>query len=150
MKHFSIKELTDSATATAKKIDNTPTRAVISNLTALVDNVLDVAREKLGKAIRVNCGYRCPTLNKAVDGANSSQHLTGEAADIESENNLELARVIFDSCIFDQLILEYPDKAGVPQWVHVSFSGTRNRRQVLTCKKVGDVVRYYPYEFKAK
>jgi hypothetical protein len=148
MKYFTIAELTHSDTAAANHIDNTPSAGVVANLTALADNVLDVARERLGKPIRVNCGYRSPALNKKVGGANSSQHLTGEAADIESSNNLELARVIFENCIFDQLILEHPDRQGVPAWVHVSFSGTRNRRQVLMCKKVAGATKYYPYTFK--
>ena len=34
---------------------------------------------------------------------------------------------------FDQLINEYPDKNGVPSWIHVSFTTSRkNRGQVLT------------------
>jgi zinc D-Ala-D-Ala carboxypeptidase len=147
MKYFTIAELTHSNEAQDNRIDNTPSKGVIENLTELAENVLDVARERLDKPIRVNCGYRCKELNDKVGGANNSQHLTGEAADIEGENNLQLARVVFENCIFDQLILEYPDKAGVPAWVHVSFSQARNRRQVLTCKRVGGVARYYHYTF---
>ena len=46
MKHFTIKELAHSDTALAKGIDNFPTAEAISNLTKLVDNVLDPLREK--------------------------------------------------------------------------------------------------------
>ena len=45
MKHFTIKELSHSDTALAKGIDNFPTAEAISNLTKLVDNVLDPLRE---------------------------------------------------------------------------------------------------------
>ena len=55
---------------------------VIQNAIALVENVLDPARERYGKPIKVNSGYRCPLKNKAVGGVANSQHLKGEAADI--------------------------------------------------------------------
>lgn len=45
MKHFTIKELSHSDMALAKGIDNFPTAEAISNLTKLVDNVLDPLRE---------------------------------------------------------------------------------------------------------
>ena len=45
MKYFTIRELTRSATATAEKIDNTPSQAVVDKLTALIENVLDPLRE---------------------------------------------------------------------------------------------------------
>ena len=82
MKHFTIKELAHSDTALAKGIDNFPTAEAISNLTKLVDNVLDPLREKYGKPIRVSSGYRSAILNRSVNGATSSQHRLGEAADI--------------------------------------------------------------------
>ena len=63
MKHFTIKELSHSDTALAKGIDNFPTAEAISNLTKLVDNVLDPLREKYGKPIRVSSGYRSAILN---------------------------------------------------------------------------------------
>jgi zinc D-Ala-D-Ala carboxypeptidase len=147
MKYFTIDELTKSNTAKANNIDNTPTPEVVSNLTALVDNVLDVAREKLGKPISVNCGYRSPILNKKVGGAINSQHLTGEAADIESGNNFILAKTIHDTCTFDQLILEMPNTQGIPQWVHVSFSKKSNRKQVLICQVVNGKKQYVNYVF---
>ena len=55
---------------------------VPENVKALVENVLDPLREKYGKPIKVNSGYRCPKHNLAVGGATQSQHMKGEAADI--------------------------------------------------------------------
>lgn len=52
MKHFTIKELTNSSTAKSKGIDNTPTREVVGNLTTLVDKVLDPLREETDTQIR--------------------------------------------------------------------------------------------------
>ena len=148
MKHFTIAELCRSNTATDKKIDNTPTDQVEKNLKALVENVLDPVREKLGRPITVNCGYRSPKLNNAVGGVSNSQHVTGEAADIESYNNLVLAKTIYELGVFDQLILEFPDAFGVPSWIHVSYSQKHNRKQVLVAKKINGKTKYMPYEFK--
>lgn len=130
MKHFTIEELCRSETAQRKGINNTPTDNVRKNLTALVDNVLDPLRDWYGKPIRVNSGYRCPALNKAVGGVANSQHLTGQAADIDTDDraeNRKLMKHIEDSLDFDQLIWE---NGGA--WVHVSYrSDGKNRRQVL-------------------
>ena len=45
MKYFTIKEMCSSSTAQARGIDNTPTEEAISNLTELINNVLDPLRE---------------------------------------------------------------------------------------------------------
>jgi len=55
---------------------------VLANL-----KVLAAALEKLrdlagGRAVTLNCGYRCPAHNKAVGGEPQSQHMLGKAADI--------------------------------------------------------------------
>lgn len=134
MKYFSIKELTKSETATRLKIDNTPTAEVIDNLTALVNNVLDPLRELYGKPIHISSGYRCPRLNKAVGGVANSQHLTGQAADINQgshEENRRLFIYLEEYCTFDQLLWE---NGGA--WVHVSFrKDGKNRQQVKRITK---------------
>ena len=82
MKHFTLDELTSSATAQRKGIANVPDATATAHLIRLVRQVLDPARSALGKPITVNSGYRCPQLNKAVGGAPKSYHLLGRAADI--------------------------------------------------------------------
>ena len=79
---------------------------VEANIAALVENVLDPAREKFGKPIIVNSGYRCPKHNAAVGGVANSQHTRGEAADITSADNERLAKII-EQGQFDQVIC-YP------------------------------------------
>ncbi len=134
MKYFTISELTKSATAQRRGIDNTASPEVASNLTALVQNVLDPLREAWGAPIIVTSGYRCPKLNATVGGAKSSQHLKGEAADIRTvSDNPADNRQLFELIIrlglpFDQLIDEYGYN-----WIHVSY-GPRHRRQVLHIK----------------
>lgn len=129
MKYFTIDELCKSSTAKAKGIDNSPSDEIIHNLTSLVDKVLDPLRESYGKAIRVNSGYRCPALNKAVKGSKTSQHMKGLAADItvgSITNNKELFDLIIRLDLpFDQLIDEKKFS-----WVHVSYS-SKPRKQIL-------------------
>lgn len=49
--------------------------------TKLVEYLQNI-REHFGKAVTITSGYRCPTHNKSVNGATSSKHAKGEAADI--------------------------------------------------------------------
>jgi hypothetical protein len=131
-KNFTLEELTASITAANKGINNVPAKEIIDNLKYLCIEVLQPARDKLGKPITVNSGYRCPELNKAVSGANGSQHLAGQAADI-SMGSKAANRLLFDTIKelgkYDQLIDEKDY-----QWVHVSYKKTGNRFQILHLK----------------
>lgn len=135
MKYFTIDELTRSMTALTKGIDNTPGEGAKANLTALVERILDPLRTVYGKPIHINSGYRCAALNKAVGGTSSSQHLTGQAADItsgsRSENKKLFTLIQTLDLPYDQLIFEKGSKTEGPDWVHVSFDPKRNRRQTL-------------------
>lgn len=135
--HFTREEMTDSQTAAALGIDNTPTEEHEKNLQALCANILEPLRKMWGGAIIVTSGYRSKALNDAIPNASAkSQHCNGEAADIKPLNGDKLAlfRMLKNSGLdYDQLINEYPDQNGVPSWIHVSYTRARkNRRQVLT------------------
>lgn len=82
MQHFTIQELSASATAERLAIDNTPPRAARQMLTILVEQILDPIRCRYGAPIIVTSGYRCPALNTAVGGVANSHHIVGCAADI--------------------------------------------------------------------
>jgi zinc D-Ala-D-Ala carboxypeptidase len=122
MKYFTLKELTHTDTG----IENIPNEEQILNLEALVDEVLDPARELLQSPIKVDSGFRCPAVNIAVGGKKTSQHLKGEATDLKCFNNKKLFELIRDNLVFDQVINEYNFS-----WVHVSYSRIKNRNQVL-------------------
>ncbi len=130
MKYFTIAELCRSTTAGRLGIDNQCKEEHVANLTALVDNVLDPLREAYGKPIRISSGYRSPELNKAVKGSATSQHMSGQAADIDTgdrQQNKLLFELIRKNLPFDQLI----DESNFA-WVHVSFRNDgKNRKQVL-------------------
>lgn len=130
MRHFTLKELTRSATAQRLGIYNTPPASAVKALNELVDNVLDPLRDAWGGPIRVNSGYRCPALNKAVGGTPGSQHLRGEAADITvgtpNANRRLLALIKRLDLPVDQCI----DEKGC-RWIHVSHRKGHNRRQYM-------------------
>lgn len=129
-KYFTIAELCRSNTADRLKIDNRCSDEIATNLTALVDNVLDPLRTWYGRPLTVSSGYRCPALNKAVKGSSTSQHMSGQAADIDTGNkqqNKLLFEYIRKHLPFDQLI----DESNFA-WVHVSYRADgKNRKQTL-------------------
>ena len=132
MKHFTINELTRSATAQRLSIDNTPPAEALAHLEALVEHVLDPLREAWGGPIHVNSGYRCRALNKAVGGAAGSQHMRGEAADITVGSRLDNARLYR---LLQQLDLPVDQAINERDfaWIHVSY-GPRHRREYLALR----------------
>ena len=136
MSYFSIDELCSSDIAKKYGIDNVPNEEELHNLLRLIREVLDPARSILNKPITISSGFRCKDLNARVGGAKNSQHLKGEAADLQCYDPAYLFQIIKNNLIFDQVIFETKDiiKAGKivgkKTWVHVSYSDT-NRNQVL-------------------
>ena len=124
-----------SSTATAKGIDNIPDAEQLLNAEALALNVLEPLISKFGKLI-FNSWFRNKELNKAVKGSANSQHMTAQAVDIEVKapyTNAQLFEHIKNNLPFDQLIWEKgTDKE--PEWIHVSYSRIRNRKQILYIK----------------
>ena len=131
IKYFSLSEFLNSATAKRLRIDNTPSFEVVDNLNKLAD-YLDVIREKLGKPILINSGYRSPILNKAVGGVANSQHLKGLAADVVCADMESLLKVLRETGGFDQLIKEHR-KGSTSFWYHVSVCSRNGkpRNQVI-------------------
>lgn len=120
--HFTLEELTRSATADRLGLANWPTVDDLKRLQATAD-MLQRIRDTLGSAVVVTSGYRAPAVNKAVGGVTSSDHARGQAADIVvpgygTPYQVAKALAPLVSVLgIGQLILE-----GVKgkQWVHVS------------------------------
>jgi len=146
-KNFTVAELSRSEAATRKGVDNTPPPDAVENLRALCEKVLQPLRDALGRPMRVNSAYRGPEANKAVGGSKTSQHMTGEAADIEFDgfDNMALAQKIVDMKLpFDQIILEFYTP-GDPNsgWVHVSHKRNgKQRGEVLRAVRQGGKTVY--------
>ena len=150
---FTLSEMLKSNTASRLGIEEqySPPKEIINNLTKLCKNVLQPIRDSLEMPVRVTSGYRCEKLNKYIGGSSRSQHVKGEAADIElwvkgeEQNGVLLDKVIslsFNGVIrFDQLIIEYPDVNGVPRWLHISYSDN-NRGEILIAERVNGKTIY--------
>jgi hypothetical protein len=135
-KHITVKEATQSATATRLKIDNIPSSEVLANMKLVAEKCFEPLREWYGKPIIINSFYRSPALNKAVKGAKNSDHVKGMAIDLDTgsnSENLKLFHWLKDNVEFKQLIHEYGDKSG-PEWVHISYDPKDLRTQLLYIK----------------
>ncbi len=128
--NFQLSELAYSEKAKLLGIDNTPPDCVVECLKVLCTTILQPARDALGPLI-ISSGYRCPALNRAVGGSDTSGHKLGYCADVlpVKVTKLEFAKWVIKNVAFDQVILEFGDITE-PAWIHVSCD-PRNRKQVL-------------------
>lgn len=147
-RYFTLAELTVSSTAARKGLSNQPDAPARERLANLTTKLLDPIREGLGSAVTVNSGYRSPAVNEAIGGSTTSQHMTGEAADIQFGRNIDsrtrarqvLAVIRSKRLVYDQLIW-YDHKPHV----HVSLKVSgRQRQQVLRAKPDGSYVAEMP------
>ena len=140
--NFTLEEMYKSTTAIRLGIDNTPSDIVVKNLLQLCKRVLQPLRDHMDEFIKVSSGYRSPDLNKKIGGSKSSQHCLGQAADIScGERTAEMYHYIKNNLIFDQLIWEFGNDEN-PDWVHVSYSTTKNRKECLRAYKVNGKTVY--------
>lgn len=130
-KNFSLEELIHSSTADARGIVNYPDNQSIQNLKKLCNDVLQPIRDKYGKPIYINSGYRNPQLNRLVGGSQSSQHLTGSAADIDTNNNRELWDVIVKMIEKGEITVgQLLDEKNLA-WIHISLPTSYKKNQIL-------------------
>ena len=139
MKHFTFSEFERSDTASRLKIDNRLPELAEAHIVELVDILLDPLREAWGGPLTVSSGYRCPELNRAVGGSETSAHTAGWAADLvpASEDprgvqglvSFAIEWLTATGLPFDQLIDERLDGS---RWLHVGIRNLKGaqRRQM--------------------
>jgi len=147
--HFELAEFTRSSTAKRAGISNMPTDAHLENIKLLCEKILEPIRVHFARSIILSSGYRSSALNRAVGGSSSSQHCSGEAADIDMDGtnvtNAQIFNYIKDNLEFDQLIWEFGTDSN-PDWVHVSYeSNGRQRKQILRAVKKNGSTSYISY-----
>jgi hypothetical protein len=145
--HLNLAELTRSETAKRHGIDNTPTAEHLENFKILAERVFEPIRAHFGVPIFISSGYRSKALNDFIKGSPSSQHCKGQAIDIDMDgSNGEVTnRMVFDfiknKLDFDQLIWEFGTDFN-PDWVHVSFMKSGNRKQKLKAIRTNGKTTY--------
>ena len=93
-RNFTLGELTKTS---VRNTPNTPNAEQLEALRLLTQNLLQPLRDKFGPVI-VNSAFRSEAVNKRIGGSATSQHMRGEAADIEvpALSNYELGKYITD------------------------------------------------------
>jgi hypothetical protein len=147
--HLSLSEVTRSDSAKRHGIDNTPTAEHLENFKLLAEKVFEPIRAHFGVPIHISSGYRSKALNAFIKGSASSQHCKGEAIDIDMDgsSNGVTNKMIFDFIVsnleWDQIIWEFGSDSN-PDWVHVSYTKGKNRKQKLKAVRSGGKTTYLP------
>lgn len=155
--NFTLEEMCESPTATKLGIKNTPDSKQLENLKATCQYLLQPLRNAYGKGIKINSGFRCDKVNRAVGGAKTSSHMYGFAADIKPvDGNMKaLQKAVLawsKTHSFDQIIIEQPTDY-VASWIHVGWKHGvtgKQRRQILYAKKVNGKWAYYVLPLNSK
>ena len=136
--NFYLNEFTVSQVAERHGYRNEPNEKQIENLRLLCVNVLQPLREIINVPIFINSGYRSFDVNAAVGGRFNSQHLEGKAADliVPSLILVGVFNIVLQKLSFDQLIYEFG------KWIHVSWNGELNRKDVMISRKVNGKIVY--------
>jgi zinc D-Ala-D-Ala carboxypeptidase len=145
-KHVSYEEGVRSNTALRLGIENTPRAEQLEKMSVVANEVFEPLREWVGGPIKINSFFRCYKLNKAIGGSKTSQHMSGQAMDIDDtfgcKTNAEMFNYVKDNLDFDQMIWEFGDDDN-PDWVHVSFvSKEENRNRCLKAYKEKGKTKY--------
>ena len=145
-KHISYKEGTYSQTALRRNLDNTPNEEQLKCMKGVAENLFEPLREWVGGPIKINSFFRGEPVNTAIGGSTRSQHMKGQAIDIDDtfkhKTNAEMYYYIKDNLDFDQMIWEFGDDNN-PNWVHVSYvSPEKNRKVCLKAYKEKGRTKY--------
>jgi zinc D-Ala-D-Ala carboxypeptidase len=142
--HLDLAEVTRSTDAKRRGISNEPTAEHIENFKIIAEKIFEPIRKHFGVPIFISSGYRSSALNKAIGGASSSQHLLGQALDLDMDGsssgvtNKMVFEYIKNNLDFDQLINEFNYS-----WVHVSYNTKgKQRKQILDATKINGKTVY--------
>ena len=145
-KHISYKEGTYSQTALRRGLDNTPNEEQLKCMKEVAENLFEPLREWVGGPIKINSFFRGEPVNTAIGGSTRSQHMKGQAIDIDDtfghKTNAEMYHYIKDNLDFDQMIWEFGTDKN-PNWLHISWVSHRpNRKKLTIAKKVNGRTKY--------
>ena len=145
-KHVSDKEGVYSATALRRGLDNTPNEEQLKCMKEIAEKLFEPLREWVGGPIKINSFFRGLPLNTAIGGAKYSQHMKGQAIDIDDTfghaTNAKMYYWIKENLDFDQIIWEFGNDKN-PNWVHISYvSPEKNRNRCLLAYKENGRSKY--------
>ena len=133
--HVSYKEGVNSRTADRLNLENIPNTEQLKCMKDIAEDVFEPLRKWVNGPIKINSFFRGKPLNTAIGGSKNSQHMKGQAMDIDDtfgyESNANMYHYIKDNLDFDQLIWEFGTDKN-PNWIHVSYVTHRPNRKKLT------------------
>ena len=141
--HVTLAEFERSEAAVKHGIANKMNEFEIERAKELCENVFEPIRAHLNKPIKINSGFRSAVVNKRIGGAKTSQHVLGEAMDLDLHER-GIFEWIIDNIDFDQAIYEGGNDVAA-DWFHISFRKGRNRKQALRMVKKAGKTSYIPY-----
>lgn len=133
-RYFKLEQFVKCEIAEQTGISNQIPEKYLPNLRNLCEQVLVPLRHHTRKDFKIVCGYLNKQLNELSHGVGESQHLYGEAADIEIpdiETGLKWFFWIKFNCEFDQLILEHKHDGSTCIHVSCKLDLKKNRLMVL-------------------
>jgi len=144
--HVSYKEGVHSNTAVRRGFDNTPGPDQLKCMHEVAQYLFEPLREWVGGPIKINSFFRGEPTNTAIGGSKYSQHMKGQAMDIDDTfgkaTNAEMYHWIKENLDFDQMIWEFGDDKN-PAWVHISYvSEEKNRNRCLEAYKENGKTKY--------
>ena len=128
-----MKEAVWSPTAARLGILNEPSSEQLQRMLLVANKVFEPLRNHFNVPIKIESFYRSMELNHIIGGSKYSQHMKGQAIDIDDDyghiTNTEMFEYIVNNLDFDQIIFESWDgnDAG---WIHVSYKKTGNRKKI--------------------
>ena len=139
-KNLSYKEATFSNTAVKNGIDNTPNEVQLEAMRVVAEKIFQPVRKYIGGPLYVSSFFRSKELNSEIKGSKTSDHMNGQAIDMDADvfggiTNAEIFHYIKDNLEFNQLIWEYGTD-DEPAWVHASYVEGNNKNEILIVKRV--------------
>ena len=140
-RNFSWSEFEHTKPENAAKLAKMGKRNVISTfevrdaILALVRKVLQPLRDAYQKPMTVNSGYRCQELNRIVGGVATSQHVKGEAADINTGSQTETYRLAHLAKSTPEIWAEIDQMILYPTFIHFSHRRLGAQRHQLLFNK---------------
>lgn len=140
---FSLAEFTYSQYAERHGINNTPNDYELANIINITAPKTQKIRDLLGKPMLITSGYRCYSLNRAVGGSATSDHMSGLAIDFLSPRFGTPKEIA-------QFLQKHVQELGINQliyegtWVHVGFAGVgqKPKNEILTAKFKNGKAKY--------
>lgn len=138
--NFNVSELTVSA-ARPDLVEPVP-GAYQPAVTRIVVTVLQPLRDWLSDPVKVLSGYRSRSLNAAIGGSDTSQHLRAEAADI----TLPGLAATFENIMSGGLplpvgqVIIYPPQ----NFIHIALPSARYPRPAFFLHDPGRALHYHP------